>query len=78
LHFSFILSDDHNWTGINWRQPRKKGDQNLKKVRINEREKTLTGTRDRCYDFLNTFAEKFSIKIGLLTQNKAKFWKKWS
>jgi hypothetical protein len=31
--------------------------------------------RDRCYDFLNIFAEKFSEKIGVLTQNKAKLCK---
>jgi hypothetical protein len=30
---------------------------------------------DRCYDFLNIFAEKFSGKIGVLTQNKAKLCK---
>jgi hypothetical protein len=29
--------------------------------------------RDRCYDFLNLFAEKFSKKLAFLTQNKAKF-----
>jgi hypothetical protein len=29
-------------------------------------------TRDRCYDFLNIFAEKFSEKMVCLTQNKAK------
>jgi hypothetical protein len=28
---------------------------------------------DRCYDFLNIFAEKFSEKLAFLTQNKAKF-----
>jgi hypothetical protein len=28
--------------------------------------------RDRCYDFINIFAEKISEKIGVLTQNKAK------
>jgi hypothetical protein len=28
---------------------------------------------DRCYDFLNIFAEKFSKKMAFLTQNKAKF-----
>jgi hypothetical protein len=27
---------------------------------------------DRCYDFLNIFAEKFSEKMAFLTQNKAK------
>jgi hypothetical protein len=32
--------------------------------------------RDRCYDFLNIFAEKFSERNGVLSQNKAKFWKK--
>jgi hypothetical protein len=32
-------------------------------------------TRDRCYDFLNIFAKKFSEKIGVLTQNKAKLCK---
>jgi hypothetical protein len=31
---------------------------------------------DRCYDFLNIFAEKFSKKLAFLTQNKAKFLKK--
>jgi hypothetical protein len=30
---------------------------------------------DRCYDFLNIFAEKFSKKLAFLAQNKAKFWK---
>jgi hypothetical protein len=29
-------------------------------------------TRDRCYDFLNIFAEKFSKKMAFFTQNKAK------
>jgi hypothetical protein len=29
-------------------------------------------TRDRCYDFLNIFAEKFSEKLVFLTQNKGK------
>jgi hypothetical protein len=33
-------------------------------------------TRDRCYDFLNIFAEKFCEKMAFLTQNKAKFLKK--
>jgi hypothetical protein len=28
-----------------------------------------------CYDFLNIFAKKFSEKIGVLTQNKAKLCK---
>jgi hypothetical protein len=28
---------------------------------------------DRCYDFLNIFAEKFSEKLAFLTQNNAKF-----
>jgi hypothetical protein len=28
---------------------------------------------DRCYDFLNIFAEKFFKKLAFLTQNKAKF-----
>jgi hypothetical protein len=32
-------------------------------------------TRDRCYDFLNIFAEKFSEKMVCLTQNKAKLCK---
>jgi hypothetical protein len=27
---------------------------------------------DRCYDFLNVLAEKFSKKLAFLTQNKAK------
>jgi hypothetical protein len=31
--------------------------------------------RDRCYDFLNIFAEKFSQKIAFLTQIKAKLCK---
>jgi hypothetical protein len=30
---------------------------------------------DRCYDFLNIFAEKFSKKLEFLTQNKAKLCK---
>jgi hypothetical protein len=30
---------------------------------------------DRCYDFKNIFAEKFSEKIGVLTQNKAELCK---
>jgi hypothetical protein len=33
------------------------------------------GSRDRCYDFKNIFAKKFSEKIGVLTQNKAKLCK---
>jgi hypothetical protein len=32
-------------------------------------------TRDRCYDFLNIFAEKFSEKKAFFTQNKAKLCK---
>jgi hypothetical protein len=28
-------------------------------------------TRDRCYDFLNIFAEKFAEKMAFLTENKA-------
>jgi hypothetical protein len=31
--------------------------------------------RDRCYDFLNIFAEKFGEKMAFLTQNKAKLCK---
>jgi predicted secreted acid phosphatase len=34
-------------------------------------------TRDRCYDFLNIFAEKFCEKMAFLAQNKAKFGKKF-
>jgi hypothetical protein len=30
---------------------------------------------DRCYDFLNIFAENFSKKLAFLTQNKAKLFK---
>jgi hypothetical protein len=30
---------------------------------------------DRCYDFFNIFAEKFSEKMAFLTRNKGKFWK---
>jgi hypothetical protein len=32
-------------------------------------------TWDRCYDFLNIFAEKFSEKMAFLTQNKAELCK---
>jgi hypothetical protein len=32
-------------------------------------------TRDRCYDFLNIFAEKFSEKMAFLARNKAKLCK---
>jgi hypothetical protein len=32
-------------------------------------------TWDRCYDFLNILAEKFSKKMAFLTQNKAKLCK---
>jgi hypothetical protein len=32
-------------------------------------------TRDRCYDFLNSFAEKISEKLAFLTQSKAKLCK---
>jgi hypothetical protein len=32
-------------------------------------------TRDRCYDFQNIFAKRLSVKIGVLTQNKAKLCK---
>jgi hypothetical protein len=32
-------------------------------------------SRDRCYDFLNIFAEKFSKKLAFFTQNKAKLCK---
>jgi hypothetical protein len=32
-------------------------------------------TKDRCYDFKNIFAEKFSEKSPFLTQNKAKLCK---
>jgi hypothetical protein len=28
-------------------------------------------TRDRCYDFLNTFAEKFSEKIGVFDSKQS-------
>jgi hypothetical protein len=31
--------------------------------------------RDRCYDFLNIFAEKFSTIIGVFDSNKAKLCK---
>jgi hypothetical protein len=34
-------------------------------------------TRDRCYDFLNIFAEKFCEKIRVFAQNKAKLCKNW-
>jgi hypothetical protein len=34
-----------------------------------------SGTRDRCCDFLNIFAKKFSKKLAFLTQNKAKLCK---
>jgi hypothetical protein len=30
-------------------------------------------TRDRCYDFLNIFAENFCKKMAFLTRNKVKF-----
>jgi hypothetical protein len=30
-------------------------------------------SQDRCYDFLNIFAEKISKKLAFLAQNKAKF-----
>jgi hypothetical protein len=39
--------------------------------------KSENPTWDRCYDFKNIFAEKFSQKMAFLTQNKAKFWKKF-
>jgi hypothetical protein len=32
-------------------------------------------SRDRCYDFKNIFAEKFSKKLAFLTENKAKLCK---
>jgi hypothetical protein len=32
-------------------------------------------SRDRCYDFLNIFGEKFSEKLAFLAQNKAKLFK---
>jgi hypothetical protein len=32
-------------------------------------------TRDRCYDFVNTFAKKSAKKLEFLTQNKAKLFK---
>jgi hypothetical protein len=32
-------------------------------------------SRDRCYDFLNIFAEKFSKKLAFLIQNKTKLCK---
>jgi hypothetical protein len=28
---------------------------------------------ERCYDFKNIFAEKYSKKVGVLIQNKIKF-----
>jgi hypothetical protein len=31
--------------------------------------------RDRCYDFLNIFTEKFSEKIGIISQTTASFCK---
>jgi hypothetical protein len=41
-------------------------------VRVN-----ATKTWDRCYDFLNIFAEKFSEKIGVFAQATASFCKKF-
>jgi hypothetical protein len=35
----------------------------------------LSSAWDRCYDFLNIFAEKISEKMAFLTQNKAKLCK---
>jgi hypothetical protein len=32
-------------------------------------------TRDRCYDFLNIFAEKFSENVGVFAQTTASFFK---
>jgi hypothetical protein len=32
-------------------------------------------TWDRCYDYLNIFAEKFGKKLAFLAQNKAKLFK---
>jgi hypothetical protein len=31
----------------------------------------VTRTRDRCYDFLNIFAEKFSEKIGVFDSKQS-------
>jgi hypothetical protein len=36
---------------------------------------SVISARDRCYDFLNIFAEKFSEKIGVFDSNKAKICK---
>jgi hypothetical protein len=44
--------------------------------RCNHNFKNRPGSWDQCYDFLNIFAEKFSKKLVLLAQNKAKLWKK--
>jgi hypothetical protein len=31
----------------------------------------ISGTRDRCYDFLNIFAEKFGEKIGVFDSKQS-------
>jgi hypothetical protein len=41
------------------------------------RGRTRGSSKDLCYDFLNIFAEKFCKKLAFLTQNKAKFGKKF-
>jgi hypothetical protein len=45
-------------------------------VAVAAAKRTLAGpTWDRCYDFLNIFAEKFSEKMAFSTKNKAKLCK---
>jgi hypothetical protein len=44
------------------------------KILVNA-ELALKLIRDRCYGFLNIFAEKFCKKMAFLTQNKAKLCK---
>jgi hypothetical protein len=36
----------------------------------------VRSSRDRCYDFVNLFAEKFSEKIGVFDSNQSQIVKK--
>jgi hypothetical protein len=44
-------------------------------LKIAENRDQNVDPRDRCYDFLNIFAEKFGKKLAFLTENKTKLCK---
>jgi hypothetical protein len=65
LYFWLLLPEESG----EWAGNRGQGDQMSFRKCHPKRAKT----KDRCYDFLNIFAEKISEKLAFLTQNKAKF-----